>query len=81
MTSRSAARQTLILIGRSTFERCWPNIDLIKQFRFLDVLEQDGEVFMTCELEKTDGTRGRNTEFFVVEDGRVLRAVALARCE
>ncbi len=69
------------------FERRWPQSDVIKQFRFLNVLEQDGEVVVTYELEKTDGTRGRTTDVLRRrgwqdhEDGRVLRAVALARCQ
>jgi ketosteroid isomerase-like protein len=53
------------------FERCWPNNETIKTFRFEKTLEDDGEVFVTYELEKTDGSRGRNTEFFVVEDGKI----------
>ena len=30
-------------------------------------------MFVTYELEKTDGKRGRNTEYFVVEDGQITR--------
>jgi hypothetical protein len=55
------------------FERCWPNSRLIKSFQFRKVIEEDGEVFVTYELEKTDGSRGRNTEFFVVHDGKIKR--------
>jgi ketosteroid isomerase-like protein len=55
------------------FERCWPNSGSIRSFRFLTVLERDGEVFVTYELEKADGTRGRNTEFFVVDRGEITR--------
>ena len=52
------------------FERCWPNNTSIRRFTFTRILEDGGEVFVTYELEKTDGKRGRNTEYFVVEDGR-----------
>ena len=55
------------------FERCWPNSQMIRQLRFLTVLEQDGEVFVTYELDKTDGTRGRNTEFFIVNDDKITK--------
>jgi ketosteroid isomerase-like protein len=55
------------------FERCWPNSKAIKKFRFRKVIEDEGEVFVTYELEKTDGSRGRNTEFFVVEGDKIKR--------
>jgi ketosteroid isomerase-like protein len=55
------------------FERCWPNHEAIKRFTFLKILEQDGEVFVTYELEKTDGGRGRNTEYHVVEGDKIKR--------
>jgi ketosteroid isomerase-like protein len=54
------------------FERCWPNNESIERFTFRTVLEGDGEVFVTYELEKADGSRGRNTEYFVV-DGHKIR--------
>ena len=53
------------------FERCWPNHELIKSFTFLKVVEDDGAVFVTYELEKTDGSKGRNTEYHVVEGDRI----------
>ena len=34
---------------------------------------EGGEVFVTYELEKSDGGRGRNTEYFVVEDRKIKR--------
>ena len=55
------------------FERCWPNSELIKAFRFTTIVHDDGEIFVTYELEKTDGTKGRNTEYFVVDRGKVKR--------
>ena len=55
------------------FERCWPNNASIRGFTFTRILEDCGEVFVTYELEKTDGKRGRNTEYFVVEDGLITR--------
>jgi ketosteroid isomerase-like protein len=55
------------------FERCWPNHETITGFRFLKILEHDGEVFVTYELEHTDGSRGRNTEYHVVEGDKIKR--------
>ena len=55
------------------FERCWPNHESIRRYTFIKVLEDGGELFVTYELEKTDGKRGRNTEYFVVEDGQITR--------
>ena len=55
------------------FERCWPNHERIGRYTFLRILEDGGEVFVTYELENTDGKRGRNTEYFVVDDGRITR--------
>jgi ketosteroid isomerase-like protein len=55
------------------FERCWPNNASINRFTFRTILEDDGEVFVTYELEKADGSRGRNTEYFLVADGKVKR--------
>ena len=53
------------------FERCWPNHELIKSIELLTMLEHDGEVFVTYVLEKTDGSRSRNTEYFVVEGDKI----------
>ena len=55
------------------FERCWPNHEGIRRYTFIRILEEGGEVFVTYELEKTDGKRGRNAEYFVVEDGQIRR--------
>jgi ketosteroid isomerase-like protein len=55
------------------FQRCWPNSQAIKSFRFQKIVEDDGEVFVTYELEKADGSKGRNTEFFVVDGDKITR--------
>lgn len=55
------------------FERCWPNSAAIKAFRFRKIIENDGDVFVTYELEKADGSRGRNTEYFVVDGDQITR--------
>ena len=44
------------------FERCWPNSELIADFRFERLFEVGAEVFVTYESTKTDVNRFRNTE-------------------
>lgn len=56
------------------FERCWPNSGNIAAFEFVRLIESDGEVVVTYEARREDGTRFRNTEVLAVEDGRVSRA-------
>ncbi len=36
------------------FERCWPNSEQIKSFRFQKIIEDDGEVFM---VDRREGPR------------------------
>ena len=55
------------------FEGCWPNNEMVERFGFRRILEEDGEVFVTYDLEKSDGGRGRNTEYFVVEERKIRR--------
>ncbi len=51
-------------IDRTTyFERCWPNAGDIDAFTFVRLVELGGgEVLVTYEATRTDGTRFRNTE-------------------
>ena len=45
------------------FERCWPNAGTIAAFAFVRLVEiGDGEVLVTYEATRGDGTRFRNTE-------------------
>jgi ketosteroid isomerase-like protein len=61
-------------LGRAEyFERCWPNSTAIESFRFRKILEDGGNVFVTYELQKIDGSRGRNTEYFVVDGDKIRR--------
>ena len=55
------------------FARCWPNSEAIKSFRFRTFMEDDRQVFVTYELEKADGSKGRNTEYFVVDRDKITR--------
>jgi ketosteroid isomerase-like protein len=61
-------------IDRATyFERCWPNATAIDKFEFKRLFEHDGEVFVTYESEKADGSRFRNTEVFGFDGDRISR--------
>lgn len=52
-------------IDRATyFERCWPAAATTERFDFVRLLEADGDVIVTYEAARTDGTRFRNTEIF-----------------
>ena len=59
-------------IDRKTyFERCWPGSQTIDAFEFKRLFEADGEVVVTYEATRANGTRFRNTEIFGFEDDRV----------
>src|SRR4051812_48463591 len=55
------------------FERCWPNAGRIAAFEFKRLVEAEGEVFVTYEASRTDGTRFRNTEVFGFDRERISR--------
>lgn len=62
-------------IDRKTyFERCWPNSEGHLKFEFEKIFVQGNEGFVTYALMKKDGSKTRNTEFFVT-DGRQIRHV------
>ena len=59
-------------IDRATFfERCWPNAGHIARFEFVRLFEHDGEVFVTYEATRTDGSRFRNSEIFGFDGDRI----------
>jgi ketosteroid isomerase-like protein len=61
-------------IDRATyFDRCWPNAGRIGGYEFRRLVEADGEVFVTYEATRTDGTRFRNTEVFGFDGDRISR--------
>ena len=52
-------------IDRATyFERCWPNAGHVATFEYVRLRETGGEVLVTYEATRADGTRFRNTEIF-----------------
>ena len=62
-------------IGRDRyFERCWPNSELIDEFRFERLLQVGDEVFVTYESTKSDGSRFRNTEVLTFAGDKLRRA-------
>ena len=61
-------------IDRGTyFERCWPNAGRITAYEFKRLVEAEGEVFVTYEAARADGTRFRNTEVFGFDGDRISR--------
>lgn len=44
------------------FERCWPGAGQNQQFNFVRLIESGGEVIVTYEMTRQDGSSGRNTE-------------------
>lgn len=59
-------------IDRATyFERCWPNAGNGARFEYVRLRETDGEVLVTYECTRADGTRFRNTEIFGFAGDRI----------
>ena len=51
---------------KTYFERCWPNSELIDEFKFVHLVPCGNRVFVTYEARKRDGQRFRNTEVVTV---------------
>ena len=56
------------------FERCWPNSEVIEDFRFTRLVENGDEVLVTYEATKSDGKRFRNTEVLTFDGPTLTRA-------
>jgi ketosteroid isomerase-like protein len=57
------------------FERCWPNHESHRSFSYERLQEiGDGEVLVTYEAERLDGTRFRNTEVLRFAGDKLVRA-------
>ena len=57
------------------FERCWPNHERHKHFAYERLQEiGNGEVLVTYEAERTDGSKFRNTEILRFEADKLKRA-------
>lgn len=59
---------------RTYFERCWPGSERISDFRFIRLVEDGEQVFVTYEGTWTSGRRFRNTEVLTVRDGKIVEA-------
>jgi ketosteroid isomerase-like protein len=55
------------------FERCWANHEHIGGFEIEQLLEEDGGVLVRYVATRADGSRFRNVEYHLVEDGRIVR--------
>ena len=62
-------------LDRATyFERCWPASEQHASFAFARLQELGGgEVLVTYEAERTDGSRFRNTEILTFADDRLAK--------
>jgi ketosteroid isomerase-like protein len=59
-------------IDRATyFERCWPNSQQLERFDYVRLIEAGGEVVVTYEATRHDGSRFRNTEIFSFESDKI----------
>ena len=57
------------------FERCWPNAGHIDAYAFVRLAEiGGGEVLVTYEATRTDGTRFRNTEVLTFAGDQLVKA-------
>lgn len=58
-------------IDRSAFfQRCWP-VQANTAFHIERILAKGTEAFVTYECEREDGTRFRNTAFFILRDDQI----------
>jgi SnoaL-like domain len=56
------------------FERCWPGAGKGQTFNFIRLLESGDEVFVTYEITRADGGRGRNTEVLTFRGDQIVGA-------
>ncbi len=54
------------------FERCWPGSGQGQQFEFVRLVEAGDEVFVTYEMSRADGGRGRNAEILTFDGDRII---------
>jgi ketosteroid isomerase-like protein len=59
-------------LDRETYLRiCWPNSESLEHFEILRLLVDGDQAFVTYEAHAKGNRRFRNTEFFVVRDGKI----------
>ena len=60
-------------IKRETYlDRCWKNSETIAGFKFVNLVSEGEQVFVTYEGQNTTGKRFRNTEIMTVRDGKIV---------
>ena len=59
---------------RTYFERCWPGSETISDFRFIRLVRDGDQVFVTYEGAGASGRRFRNTEVLTIRDGKIVEA-------
>jgi ketosteroid isomerase-like protein len=57
------------------FERCWPGAGKGQRFDFVRVVESGDEVIVTYELQRPDGSGGRNTEVLTFDEDDKIASV------
>jgi hypothetical protein len=55
------------------FKRCWSNHERVESFEFKRLVES-GEVIVTYESQRTDGSSFRNTEVLTFEGDKLRKA-------
>ncbi len=55
------------------FERCWPNAQRLRDYRFTRLVESGDEVIVTYECTRSDGTQFRNTEVLTFDGDRIAQ--------
>jgi ketosteroid isomerase-like protein len=57
---------------RTYFERCWPFNEEVEYFRIEKLFVQGNEAFVRYACKPKDRAAFRNTEFFRVENGKIV---------
>ena len=57
---------------RTYFERCWPNNEGIRDFKFVRMIEHGDEVLVTYEGSSVTGNVFRNTEVLTIREGKIV---------
>ena len=53
------------------FSRCWPGAGRGQTFDFVRLVESEDTVFVTYEMKRADGRRGRNSEILTFRGERI----------
>lgn len=56
---------------KAYFEKCWPMSETTKRHHLQKVFVIGNEAFVLYDLETTEGSKYRNTEFFTFESGKL----------